>query len=70
MDKKMFNIILLVSSSLILCYCDDNYISFLGDEKIYTPEDSHIPHIRIRRCSCSSLEDKECLYFCSLDAVW
>ncbi|KAM4816579.1 endothelin-1 [Urocitellus parryii] len=27
------------------------------------------PH-RFKRCSCSSLMDKECVYFCHLDIIW
>ncbi|OCT57998.1 hypothetical protein XELAEV_18002744mg [Xenopus laevis] len=25
---------------------------------------------RVKRCSCSSLMDKECVYFCHLDIIW
>lgn len=25
---------------------------------------------RSKRCSCSSLMDKECVYFCHLDIIW
>uniref|UniRef100_A0A8C4N897 Si:ch211-202p1.5 n=1 Tax=Eptatretus burgeri TaxID=7764 RepID=A0A8C4N897_EPTBU len=25
---------------------------------------------RVRRCSCASLLDKECIYFCHLDIIW
>ncbi|NWI66319.1 EDN1 protein, partial [Todus mexicanus] len=28
------------------------------------------PHRRLRRCSCSSLMDEECVYFCHLDIIW
>ncbi|XP_048364010.1 endothelin-1 [Sphaerodactylus townsendi] len=28
------------------------------------------PLRRPKRCSCSSLEDKECVYFCHLDIIW
>ncbi|XP_032270693.1 endothelin-2 [Phoca vitulina] len=28
------------------------------------------PHLRPRRCSCSSWLDKECVYFCHLDIIW
>ncbi|KAL8182529.1 UNVERIFIED_CONTAM: hypothetical protein K2H54_057772 [Gekko kuhli] len=28
------------------------------------------PLRRSKRCSCSSLEDKECVYFCHLDIIW
>ncbi|KAM4540044.1 endothelin-2 [Odontesthes bonariensis] len=27
-------------------------------------------HIRTKRCSCSSWDDKECIYFCHLDIIW
>ncbi|NXB50638.1 EDN1 protein, partial [Leucopsar rothschildi] len=27
-------------------------------------------HRRARRCSCSSLMDEECVYFCHLDIIW
>ncbi|MEE6464972.1 hypothetical protein FKM82_006415 [Ascaphus truei] len=28
------------------------------------------PPRRFKRCSCSSLMDKECVYFCHLDIIW
>ncbi|XP_074543198.1 endothelin-2 [Halichoeres trimaculatus] len=28
------------------------------------------PRVRTKRCSCSSWEDKECIYFCHLDIIW
>ncbi|KAM5267117.1 endothelin-1 [Hipposideros larvatus] len=28
------------------------------------------PRRRSKRCSCSSLMDKECVYFCHLDIIW
>ncbi|XP_029370427.1 endothelin-2 [Echeneis naucrates] len=27
-------------------------------------------HVRTKRCSCSSWDDKECIYFCHLDIIW
>ncbi|XP_072465866.1 endothelin-2 isoform X3 [Notamacropus eugenii] len=27
-------------------------------------------HLRIKRCSCNSWLDKECVYFCHLDIIW
>ncbi|KAM3933460.1 endothelin-1-like [Leptodactylus fuscus] len=27
-------------------------------------------HTRIKRCSCNSWMDKECIYFCHLDIIW
>ncbi|XP_061202484.1 endothelin-1 [Neopsephotus bourkii] len=29
-----------------------------------------VAHRRARRCSCSSLMDEECVYFCHLDIIW
>ncbi|XP_033831356.1 endothelin-2 [Periophthalmus magnuspinnatus] len=28
------------------------------------------PHVRVKRCSCNSWEDEECVYFCHLDIIW
>uniref|UniRef100_A0A3Q3GWP8 Endothelin 2 n=2 Tax=Kryptolebias marmoratus TaxID=37003 RepID=A0A3Q3GWP8_KRYMA len=30
----------------------------------------HPNHIRTKRCSCNSWDDKECIYFCHLDIIW
>lgn len=27
-------------------------------------------HVRVKRCSCNSWDDKECIYFCHLDIIW
>lgn len=27
-------------------------------------------HVRTKRCSCASFQDKECVYFCHLDIIW
>ncbi|KAF3833609.1 hypothetical protein F7725_024813 [Dissostichus mawsoni] len=27
-------------------------------------------HVRTKRCSCNSWDDKECIYFCHLDIIW
>ncbi|XP_043854354.1 endothelin-2 [Dromiciops gliroides] len=27
-------------------------------------------HLRLKRCSCNSWSDKECVYFCHLDIIW
>nr|XP_056710952.1 endothelin-1 [Euleptes europaea] len=34
------------------------------------PSSAPWPLRRSKRCSCSSLEDKECVYFCHLDIIW
>ncbi|XP_054841250.1 endothelin-1 [Eublepharis macularius] len=34
------------------------------------PSSAPWPPRRSKRCSCSSLEDKECVYFCHLDIIW
>ncbi|XP_060949093.1 endothelin-2 [Limanda limanda] len=30
----------------------------------------HSQHVRTKRCSCNSWDDKECIYFCHLDIIW
>uniref|UniRef100_A0A3Q3QAS6 Endothelin-like toxin domain-containing protein n=2 Tax=Monopterus albus TaxID=43700 RepID=A0A3Q3QAS6_MONAL len=30
----------------------------------------HQHHVRTKRCSCNSWDDKECIYFCHLDIIW
>ncbi|KAK5855468.1 hypothetical protein PBY51_005569 [Eleginops maclovinus] len=32
------------------------------------PQAGH--HVRTKRCSCNSWDDKECIYFCHLDIIW
>uniref|UniRef100_A0A6J0VLG3 Endothelin-1 n=1 Tax=Pogona vitticeps TaxID=103695 RepID=A0A6J0VLG3_9SAUR len=34
------------------------------------PSSAPSPLRRSKRCSCSSLMDKECVYFCHLDIIW
>lgn len=34
------------------------------------PPPAAAAHRRARRCSCSSLMDEECVYFCHLDIIW
>ncbi|KAF7248602.1 Endothelin-1 [Varanus komodoensis] len=34
------------------------------------PSSAPSPPRRAKRCSCSSLMDKECVYFCHLDIIW
>ncbi|XP_053107109.1 endothelin-1 isoform X2 [Hemicordylus capensis] len=34
------------------------------------PSSAPLPLRRSKRCSCSSLMDKECVYFCHLDIIW
>ncbi|KAG7453868.1 endothelin-2-like [Solea senegalensis] len=34
----------------------------------HTP--AHSQHVRTKRCSCNSWDDKECIYFCHLDIIW
>nr|XP_032649197.1 endothelin-1 [Chelonoidis abingdonii] len=36
----------------------------------FRPSSSTWPLRRAKRCSCSSLMDKECVYFCHLDIIW
>ncbi|XP_070603369.1 endothelin-1 [Erythrolamprus reginae] len=34
------------------------------------PASAPSPPRRVKRCSCYSLDDKECVYFCHLDIIW
>ncbi|XP_053717571.1 endothelin-1 [Synchiropus splendidus] len=34
-----------------------------------TPPES-VPHVRTKRCSCTTFLDTECVYFCHLDIIW
>ncbi|KAM9737438.1 endothelin-2 [Menidia menidia] len=42
----------------------------LSDRQDLPLQAPHSGHIRTKRCSCSSWEDKECIYFCHLDIIW
>lgn len=33
-------------------------------------QSAHPHHVRTKRCSCNSWDDKECIYFCHLDIIW
>lgn len=40
-------------------------------ERVEQPaQAAHPGRVRTKRCSCSSWEDKECIYFCHLDIIW
>ncbi|XP_035171999.1 endothelin-1 [Oxyura jamaicensis] len=41
-----------------------------GAEVGSAPPPPAVLHRRSRRCSCSSLLDEECVYFCHLDIIW
>ncbi|XP_047460161.1 endothelin-2 [Mugil cephalus] len=34
------------------------------------PQTQNPHHVRTKRCSCSSWDDRECIYFCHLDIIW
>ncbi|XP_068189223.1 endothelin-2-like [Antennarius striatus] len=40
----------------------------LSDHEALPTHNPH--HVRTKRCSCNSWEDKECIYFCHLDIIW
>lgn len=42
----------------------------LSDEADLPATGSHPHHVRTKRCSCNSWDDKECIYFCHLDIIW
>ncbi|XP_042362624.1 endothelin-2 [Plectropomus leopardus] len=42
----------------------------LSDGAELPAQTSHPRHVRTKRCSCNSWDDKECIYFCHLDIIW
>ncbi|XP_026156246.1 endothelin-2 [Mastacembelus armatus] len=42
----------------------------LSDRAELPTKAPHRHHIRSKRCSCNSWDDKECIYFCHLDIIW
>lgn len=42
----------------------------LSDKAETTAQSAHPHHVRTKRCSCNSWDDKECVYFCHLDIIW
>ncbi|AWP04814.1 putative transcription factor HIVEP3-like [Scophthalmus maximus] len=42
----------------------------LSDRPELPAQAPHSQHVRTKRCSCNSWDDKECIYFCHLDIIW
>ncbi|XP_037652005.1 endothelin-2 [Sebastes umbrosus] len=42
----------------------------LSDRAEPPAQTPHPHHVRTKRCSCNSWDDKECIYFCHLDIIW
>lgn len=42
----------------------------LSDRAELPAKAPHPHHVRTKRCSCNSWDDKECIYFCHLDIIW
>ncbi|XP_069032459.1 endothelin-2-like [Embiotoca jacksoni] len=42
----------------------------LSDREELPAQASQRHHVRTKRCSCNSWDDKECIYFCHLDIIW
>ncbi|XP_030301134.1 endothelin-1 [Calypte anna] len=55
--------------SLLFVLCPGLLPAALGAEA-GAPSPPAAAHRRPRRCSCSSLLDEECVYFCHLDIIW
>ncbi|XP_037985682.1 endothelin-1 [Motacilla alba alba] len=56
--------------SLLFVLCPGLLPAAPGAEVDAAPPPAAAAHRRARRCSCSSLMDEECVYFCHLDIIW
>ncbi|XP_074753999.1 endothelin-1 [Athene noctua] len=56
--------------SLLFVLCPGLLSAAPGVEAGAAPPPAASAHRRARRCSCSSLLDEECVYFCHLDIIW
>ncbi|XP_039568156.1 endothelin-1 [Passer montanus] len=56
--------------SLLFVLCPGLLPAAPGAEADAAPPPAAAAHRRARRCSCSSLMDEECVYFCHLDIIW
>ncbi|XP_029298354.1 endothelin-2 [Cottoperca gobio] len=55
---------------LIFCMALHEGCGLPLSERAELPVQAPHPHVRTKRCSCNSWEDKECIYFCHLDIIW
>ncbi|XP_018603370.1 endothelin-1 [Scleropages formosus] len=46
------------------------FAGFFYRASLVTPSSSLDRHTRLKRCSCATFLDKECVYFCHLDIIW
>uniref|UniRef100_A0A8C5NS26 Endothelin-1 n=1 Tax=Junco hyemalis TaxID=40217 RepID=A0A8C5NS26_JUNHY len=61
---------MIVSLLFVLCPGSAAPSAAPGAEADAAPPPAAAAHRRARRCSCSSLMDEECVYFCHLDIIW
>ncbi|KAK2830054.1 hypothetical protein Q5P01_017985 [Channa striata] len=55
----------------IMCMALQEGFGLPLSEQIELPTQApHPHHVRTKRCSCNSWDDKECIYFCHLDIIW
>ncbi|CAJ1083569.1 endothelin-2-like [Xyrichtys novacula] len=55
----------------IICMALQEGCGFPVSDREELPAQAKHPHrVRTKRCSCSSWDDKECIYFCHLDIIW
>nr|XP_019946026.1 PREDICTED: endothelin-2-like [Paralichthys olivaceus]XP_019946027.1 PREDICTED: endothelin-2-like [Paralichthys olivaceus]XP_019946028.1 PREDICTED: endothelin-2-like [Paralichthys olivaceus]XP_019946029.1 PREDICTED: endothelin-2-like [Paralichthys olivaceus]XP_019946031.1 PREDICTED: endothelin-2-like [Paralichthys olivaceus] len=58
-------------TSIIICMALQHGCGHPLSERAELPaQASHSQHVRTKRCSCNSWDDKECIYFCHLDIIW
>ncbi|XP_035489267.1 endothelin-2 [Scophthalmus maximus] len=58
-------------TSIIICMALQHGCGHpLSDRPELPAQAPHSQHVRTKRCSCNSWDDKECIYFCHLDIIW
>ncbi|XP_023268970.1 endothelin-2-like [Seriola lalandi dorsalis] len=67
MDSFMCKALTLV---VICMYLQEGCGHPLSDRAELPAHAPHSQHVRTKRCSCNSWDDKECIYFCHLDIIW
>ncbi|XP_034560914.1 endothelin-2 [Notolabrus celidotus] len=56
---------------IIICTALQEGCGLPLSDRAELPAQAPHPHrVRTKRCSCSSWDDKECIYFCHLDIIW
>ncbi|KAJ0055294.1 hypothetical protein NL108_014191 [Boleophthalmus pectinirostris] len=66
----MAHLICLTMAVIIIVILHEGYGKPLSSPSPSSSLGQMQPHVRVKRCSCNSWEDRECIYFCHLDIIW